>query len=150
MRLTLASWAAAFLLLAAPCLAAHILDKNTLPLSLTKPKSQFFAGVVTRLTPGLVVVSRRIPGRPPEHRTFLITPRTKMTHALRLRLRVTVRFQRMIEGDIALEIQIRPRVVRPSAVSTLYPSACDAVLPILAYLSDATVQSPARQALHSS
>jgi len=150
MRLTLVSWAAAFLFLAAPCLAAHILDKNTLPLSLTKPKSQFFAGVVTRLTPGLVVVSRRIPGRPPEHRTFLITPRTKMAHALRLRLRVTVRFQRMIEGDIALEIQVRPRVVRPSPVSTLCPSVCDAVSPILAYLSDATVQSPARQALHSS
>lgn len=150
MRLNLVSWAAAFLLLVVPCLGAHILPKNTLPLSLTKPKSQFFAGVVTRLTPGLVVVSRRIPGRPPEHRTFLITPRTKMAHALRLRLRVTVRFQRMIEGDIALEIQVRPRIVRPSTVSTLYPSACDAASPILAYLFDATGQSPARRVLRSS
>ncbi len=107
--------AAACLLLLVPCLGAHSLNQSTFPLSLTKPKSQFFAGVVTRISPGLVVVSRRIPGRAPEHRTFLITPRTKMTRGLRLRLRVTVRFQRMIEGDIALEIQIRPKLVRPTA-----------------------------------
>lgn len=136
-------FAIALLLLGVPHLGAHSLSGSMPPLSLTKPKSQFFAGVVTRLSPGLVVVSRTIPGRAPEHRTFLITPKTKMAHGLRLRLRVTVRFQRMIEGDIALEIQVRPKPVRPAAANAkTFPSACDADSPTLAYLPDASGQSP--------
>ena len=147
---SLPHFVAALLLFVVPCFGAYTLSESTPPLSLVKPKSQFFAGVITRLSPGLVVVSRSIPGRAPEHRTFLITPKTKMARALRLRLRVTVRFQRMIEGDIALEIQIRPRPPRSTAAARTCPSACDAVSPILAYLSDASGQSPVRPVLRSS
>ncbi|HSU33344.1 MAG TPA: hypothetical protein VLJ11_19105 [Bryobacteraceae bacterium] len=108
--------AGAFLCLWLPCISAHVLNGNVLQsISTPKPKSQFFAGVVTGLSPGLVVVSRTIPGRPPEHRTFLVTPQTKRPGGLRLRLRVTVRFQRLIEGDVALEIQVRPKRTRPAA-----------------------------------
>ena len=150
MWLNLAHLAAALVLLVVPCFGAYTLNGSTLPLSLTKPKSQFFAGVVTRLSPGLVVVSRSIPGRPPEHRTFLITPKTKMARALRLRLRVTVRFQRMIEGDIALEIQIRPKAPHPATASMPWFSASGGASPILAYLSDASGQSPMRLVPRSS
>ena len=107
--------AAALLFLLLPCLSAQVLDRRVLqPVSAQKPKSQFFAGVVTGLSPGLVVVSRTIPGRSPERRTFLVNKGTKMPRGLRLRSRVTVRFQRLIEGDIALEIQLRPKRTRPT------------------------------------
>lgn len=149
MWLKVFSLAIVFILWAAPSLQAHSLHQNTIPLSLNKPKSQFFAGVVTRLSPGLVVVSRRIPGRAPEHRTFLITPKTKMAHALRLRLRVTVRFQRVIEGDVALEIQVRPKPLPPSATSGLFPSNYGAFSPIPVSLPDTPARAPRRLAQRS-
>ncbi len=101
-----------------PCLVAQTFDVTGRFVSITKSKSQFFAGVVTSLSPGLVVVSRTIPGRKPEHRTFLITPRTKIFRSLKVKQRVTVRFQRQIEGDVAVEIQVRPKKARPASVST--------------------------------
>jgi hypothetical protein len=117
MRYKLCRFAAALLCVGLPCTSAQLLDDSLLQsVSATKPKSQFFAGVVTGLSPGLVVVSRTVPGRPPEHHTFLLTPRTKKPRTLRLRLRVTVRFQRLIEGDIALEIQVRPKRLKPATV----------------------------------
>lgn len=149
MSLNFPQWAVVLLLLFAPCLGARSIPNSTPPLSLTKPKSQFFAGVITRLSPGLVVVSRSIPGRAPEHRTFLITPKTKMARTLRLRLRVTVRFQRMIEGDIALEIQVRPKPVRPSTTAMSYPLPYGAVLPIPACRFGETAQLPVRPVLRS-
>ncbi|MBV8808033.1 MAG: hypothetical protein JO033_05115 [Acidobacteriaceae bacterium] len=72
------------------------------------PKAQFFAGAVTALDEQHITVSRTLVGRPPENRTFLINPDTKWNKAaLKIKSRVTVRYQRMPEGDLALEIQIR-------------------------------------------
>lgn len=75
------------------------------------PKPQFFAGTVTDLTVQQITVSRTPVGRPPEKRTFFITPKTKMNKAaLKLRSRVTVRYQHVNETDVALEIHLQPRV----------------------------------------
>ncbi len=74
----------------------------------------FFAGTVTELDDQHVTVSRNVVGRAPEQRTFLIKPETKMNKsALKLKSRVTVRYQHMPEGEVALEIQIRPPVHPP-------------------------------------
>jgi hypothetical protein len=78
------------------------------------PKPQFFAGVVTELDDGHIKVSRKLVGRPAESRTFLVDSNTKMNKAaIRTKSRVTVRYKRVPEGDLALEIQARP-VSRPT------------------------------------
>jgi hypothetical protein len=76
--------------------------------SAASPKAQFFAGTVVELKSDHITVSRDIVGRPPEKRTFRINRRTKMSRALRVKSRVTVRYQHLPEGDVALEIQLRP------------------------------------------
>ena len=74
----------------------------------------FFAGTVTELDEQHVTVARNVAGRPPEERKFLIKPTTKMNKsALTVKSRVTVRYQHLPEGDVALEIQIRPPVHTP-------------------------------------
>lgn len=81
----------------------------------TKP--QFFAGTVTDLTIQHITVSRTPLGRPPEKRTFVINQKTKMNKAaLKVRSRVTVRYQHTDETDVALEILLMPRLrtSRPS------------------------------------
>ncbi|HTU48309.1 MAG TPA: hypothetical protein VMF91_24835 [Bryobacteraceae bacterium] len=72
------------------------------------PKPQFFGGTVTELDAQHISVSRTSPGKAPEHRTFLIDKKTKMSKSVKVKSRVTVRYRHMPEGDIALEIQIRP------------------------------------------
>lgn len=86
------------------------------PPPVPRPKSFYFAGVVTGLTKGRITVSRSLAGRPRVNRTFLLKPQTKMSRSVRMNVRVTVRYQRLPEGDVALEIQVRPptRATRPS------------------------------------
>jgi hypothetical protein len=72
------------------------------------PKPQFFGGTVTDLDAQHITVSRTSPGKSPEHRTFLIDGKTKMNKSVKVKARVTVRYRHMPEGDVALEIQIRP------------------------------------------
>ncbi|HEX3683483.1 MAG TPA: hypothetical protein VHU83_13180 [Bryobacteraceae bacterium] len=79
------------------------------------PKPQFFGGTVTALDAQHISVSRSSPGKAPEHRTFLINAKTKMTKSVKVKSRVTVRYRHMPEGDIALEIQIRPLMRFPRA-----------------------------------
>jgi len=79
------------------------------------PKPQFFGGTVTALDAQHISVSRTSPGKSPEHRTFLINAKTKMSKSVKVRTRVTVRYRHMPEGDIALEIQIRPLMHFPRA-----------------------------------
>ncbi len=46
-------------------------------------------------------------GRPTVNRTFLINPQTKMRKSLVVpKAKVTVRYQHLPEGDVALEIQV--------------------------------------------
>jgi hypothetical protein len=79
------------------------------------PRLQFFAGTVTDLNPGHVTVSRTLFGHPPEIRTFLINQKTKANRTVRLRSRVTVRYQSTADGDLAIEIQVRSQ---PKATKT--------------------------------
>jgi hypothetical protein len=73
----------------------------------TKP--QFFAGSVTELDESHITVSRKLVGRSRESRIFLIDAKTKMNRAtIKVKGRVTVRYQRSPDGDLALEVQARP------------------------------------------
>lgn len=78
-----------------------------------RPRPQFFAGTVTELDSTHITVSRSVLGRQPEHRTFVITPTTKMSKDLRTKERVTVRYRSDPDGDVALEILVRTRAKGP-------------------------------------
>jgi hypothetical protein len=72
-------------------------------------KAQFFGGAVVEIDQQHIKVSRTLVGRPIETRIFHINASTKMnTAAVRVKARVTVRYRRLPEGDIALEIELRP------------------------------------------
>ena len=72
-------------------------------------KAQFFAGVATRIEAKRISVSRTLVGRNPESHAFIIDGTTKLPKGgIKPRMRVTVRYQHQAEGDLALEIQIRP------------------------------------------
>jgi hypothetical protein len=80
------------------------------------PKPQFFAGTVTALEHETVTVSRNPVGRAPEVRVFVTNAKTKSSHPLKVKARVTVRYLHMPEGDVALEIEVHsvPKTPRPS------------------------------------
>ncbi|MBV9266267.1 MAG: hypothetical protein JO061_08885 [Acidobacteriaceae bacterium] len=72
-------------------------------------KPEFFAGIITTIDKVHVTVSRTLVGKAPETRTFLINPETKVSKAVKPRTKVTVRYRHSADGDIALEIQLRPQ-----------------------------------------
>jgi hypothetical protein len=81
------------------------------------PHPQFFAGTVVELDSNHVKVARTLIGRPTESRSFTINASTKMNKsAIKLHSRVTVRYRRLPEGDVALEIQPRPVIARTPKV----------------------------------
>jgi hypothetical protein len=104
------------------CLAAVLLahePASVLAQSLESPapvpKPQFFGGTVTELDEGHIKVSRKLVGHSLESRTFLIDANTRINRAtIHIKGRVTVRYLRRPEGDLALEIQARP-ASRPKA-----------------------------------
>lgn len=57
------------------------------------PRYEFVSGIVMELPPGKIVVNRAVIGKPPENRTFLIGPDTKVEGRLRPKVRVTVGFR---------------------------------------------------------
>jgi len=76
-------------------------------------RPQFFAGTVVELDATHIKVTRTLVGRPTESRSFAINPSTKMNKAaIKLHNRVTVRYKHLNDGDMALEIQPRPVIVR--------------------------------------
>ena len=107
------------------CLAAVILMRGPVEALAQNPetpapvvpaaKPQFFAGAVTELDESHIKISRKLVGRSPESRTFVIDSKTKMNKtAIKVKSRVTVRYQHIPEGgDLALEVQVRP-AARPS------------------------------------
>jgi hypothetical protein len=107
------------------CLAAVILVRGPIEVLAQSPetpapaapvaKPQFFAGAVTELDESHIKVSRKLVGRSLESRTFLIDSKTKMNkNTIKVKSRVTVRYRREPEGDLALEVQVRP-AARPKA-----------------------------------
>jgi hypothetical protein len=94
--------------------AAQSLTDNP-PTQSTPPPAhpQFFAGTVVELDAHHIKVTRTLVGRPTETRSFGINGSTKMNKsAIKLHNRVTVRYKRLPEGDLALEIQPRPVIAR--------------------------------------
>ena len=72
------------------------------------PKPQFFAGQVVEADSGHVKVSRDLVGRQPETKVFVLNAKTKTPKGgIKLKSRVTVRYQHWPEQDLALEIQVR-------------------------------------------
>lgn len=79
--------------------------------ALAPAKPQFFAGAVVEINEQHVKVSRMLVGRPNQTRIFRIDDKTKINrNSIKLKARVTVRYMRSPDGDIAIEIQLRPAV----------------------------------------
>ncbi len=73
------------------------------------PKPQFFAGLVMEADASHIKVSRNLVGRPTETRVFALDSKTKAPKGgLKLKTRVTVRYEHLPDQDLALEIQVRP------------------------------------------
>ena len=110
-----ARWLTAVFVSSAVLILAQNAEHPTAPQP--PPRPQFFAGTVTDLDDQHVTISRSLVGKAPETRTFMINGKTKLNKsALKVQARVTVRYQHLPEGDVALEIQMRPpaRSARPS------------------------------------
>jgi hypothetical protein len=76
-------------------------------------RAQFFVGTVVELDTSHIKVTRTLVGRPTESRNFNIDAATKMNKStIKLHNRVIVRYKRLPEGDLALEIQPRPVIGR--------------------------------------
>ncbi|MGD1098617.1 MAG: hypothetical protein ABSB35_42400 [Bryobacteraceae bacterium] len=73
--------------------------------SVKKPDA-FFAGNVLEYTSEKVTISRVVLGKT-QKRAFRITPDTKVEGDLRMKVRVTVRYETADDGDVALQIIVR-------------------------------------------
>jgi hypothetical protein len=73
------------------------------------PRPQFFAGTITAINNEQITISRTLVGHPPDTRSFHLTSKTKMNKAsCKVNTKVTVRYQRLPEGDIALQVLLHP------------------------------------------
>jgi hypothetical protein len=72
-----------------------------------EPNTEFVSGTVTDLPDGRIVINRAVLGKPPENRSFLIKPETKIEGRLRINARVTVGFKPSDEGEVAVRIIVR-------------------------------------------
>lgn len=72
-----------------------------------KPKPQFFAGTLTQVLSDRIVVSRKLLGKAPESKTFLLQASTKTNRPLKAKQRVTVRYEHQDETDVALEVLVK-------------------------------------------
>jgi hypothetical protein len=74
--------------------------------SVPKKPDAFFAGNVVDVTFERVTISRVVLGNA-QRRVFRITPDTKVEGDLRMKVRVTVRYEPKEDGDVALQIIVR-------------------------------------------
>jgi hypothetical protein len=73
------------------------------------PRPQFFAGTITAITDDQITISRTLVGHQPDTRSFQLTPKTKLNkNNCKLNAKVTVRYQHLPEGDIALQVLVHP------------------------------------------
>jgi hypothetical protein len=70
---------------------------------------QFWSGVVTEVEETAVTVRRKLMGRKPELKRFILNGETKVEGALKVNARVTVAFTKSEDGDIARRILVRTR-----------------------------------------
>lgn len=74
----------------------------------TDSQNEFFSGIVAELSSEKITVSRTVLGKRAERRTFRINSDTRIEGKLSLKARVTVRFTALEDGDLALQILVRP------------------------------------------
>lgn len=79
--------------------------------SVPKKPDAFFAGNVVDVTFERVTISRVVLGKT-QRRVFRITPDTKVEGDLRMKVRVTVRYETTEDGDVALQIVVRAAKVK--------------------------------------
>lgn len=78
------------------------------PAPVVAPASQIFSGNVSELTAEWVVVVRKVWGKEPETRRFLIDAGTRVEGMLKVKARVTVQFRMTAEEPVpALHIIVR-------------------------------------------
>ncbi|MGH9640675.1 MAG: hypothetical protein ACRD3Y_11475 [Bryobacteraceae bacterium] len=74
----------------------------------SKTKGEFFAGTVLALTSDQITVAREVSEASTEKRSFRIDNKTKIGSAVKVKSQVTVHYEHTKEGDVAIEIQVRP------------------------------------------
>lgn len=91
------------------CCAQNTDSTPTAPPPAAPPRPQFFAGTVTAITDKQITVSRTLVGHPPDTRIFQLTPKTKLNrNSCKVNTKVTVRYQHLPEGDVALQVLVHP------------------------------------------
>lgn len=93
------------------CMSGHSAAQELAPHNSAPPVEpayeDTFSGPVVELQPDRVTVIRTILGKPPEKRTFLIRPETKIEGKLKVKVKVTVGFAATEDGDVARLIVVR-------------------------------------------
>ena len=83
-------------------------DAAAPPSKTTQPANDIFSGTVSELAPDSITVIRKAPARDAGARKFLLDGQTKVEGKLRVKARVTVRYQADDEGQLhALHIIVR-------------------------------------------
>jgi hypothetical protein len=77
-----------------------------------EPSYEFFSGNVAEYQSGKLTVMRVIDGKPPEKKTFLLKPDTRIEGKLKSKSRVTVGYISGEEGDVALRVVVRSKPIR--------------------------------------
>jgi hypothetical protein len=99
----------AFVLCAGISLAQNPETGTATPPPTPPPRPQFFAGTITAITHDQITVSRTLVGHPTDTRSFQLTPKTKLNKtSCKPNAKVTVRYQHLPEGDIALQVLVHP------------------------------------------
>jgi len=96
-------------LYAGACLAQNPETSTATAPPAPPPRQQFFAGTITAITNEQITVSRTLVGHQPDTRSFQLTPKTKLNKAnCKVNTKVTVRYQHLPQGDIALQVLVHP------------------------------------------
>jgi hypothetical protein len=83
-------------------------DTSAPPVKKSLPANDIFSGTVSELTADSITVVRKVPARDAGASKFLLDAQTKVEGKLRVKARVTVRYQADDEGQLhALHIIVR-------------------------------------------
>ncbi|HZS55706.1 MAG TPA: hypothetical protein VFA65_14990 [Bryobacteraceae bacterium] len=94
---------------ASACFAQNPENSTTTAPPTPPPRPQFFAGTVTAIDSDQITVSRTLVGHQPDTRSFHLTPKTKLNKtSCKVNAKVTVRYQRLPEGDVAIQVLVHP------------------------------------------
>jgi hypothetical protein len=77
------------------------------PPATDQPRREFFSGVITVLADDQITVSKNVIGKNSDVRVFRIAKETRVEGKLRLKARVTVRYNHSDDGDHAVHIIVR-------------------------------------------